>query len=211
MIGQRTYQAIVLGASAGGMKVVKELVTALPEDFSLPLIIVQHIADTSNSEWPVLLNGYSKVRVKEADEKELIEPGTVYMAPPNYHLLVEPDHTFTLTVDVRVNYARPSIDVLFETAAEAYKETLIGIVCTGANFDGAKGLAHIKELGGLTIVQDPQSAESAAMPQAAIQATDPHAILDFNGIVKLVTSLNHIGENNTGNKGATSQKQLGNG
>lgn len=189
MIGQHTYQAIVLGASAGGMHVVKALVTALPKDFSLPLLIVQHIADTSDSVWPELLNEHSKVRVKEADEKEPVEPGTVYLAPPNYHLLVESDHTLTLTVDERVNYARPAIDVLFETAADAYREQLIGIVCTGANFDGAKGLQRIKELGGLAIVQDPETAEVPTMPQAAIQATVPDYVLPPEGIIKLLLDI----------------------
>ncbi|MBI1288632.1 MAG: chemotaxis protein CheB [Flavobacteriales bacterium] len=191
MNGQVTYQAIVLGASAGGMAVVKNLVTSLPKDFSMALLIVQHIGDTSDGIWAQLLNDKSQVFVKEADEKESVKEGTVYLAPANYHLLVEPDHTLTLTVDERVNYARPSIDVLFETAAEAYGKHLIGIVCTGGNFDGAKGLAYIKEKGGLTIVQDPETAETPAMPKAALQATEVDHVLNMQDITELLLQIDH--------------------
>ncbi|MEZ4722414.1 MAG: chemotaxis protein CheB [Flavobacteriales bacterium] len=184
-----TYEAVVLGASAGGMQLVKNLVTSLPNDFGLPLIIVQHVGDNSDNVWPNLLNECSQVLVKEADEKEPIQRGTVYLAPPNYHLLIEPDHSFTLTIDERVNYARPAIDVLFETAAEAYREKLIGIVCTGGNFDGAKGLLRIKELGGMTIAQDPETAEASAMPKAAIQTAHPDYVLSLDGIKKLLLEI----------------------
>lgn len=187
----QTYQAIVLGASAGGMKVIRDLVMALPKDFSMPLLIVQHIGGTSDGVWAQLLNDKSKVYVKEADEKEVVEAGTVYLAPSNYHLLVEPDHTLTLTVEERVNYARPSIDVLFETAAEAYGEKLIGIVCTGANFDGAKGLQYIKEKGGLTIVQDPETAEIPTMPKAALAATEVDHVLGLDNIIELLLKIHH--------------------
>ncbi|MBP9151338.1 MAG: chemotaxis protein CheB [Flavobacteriales bacterium] len=191
MNGREKYEAIVLGASAGGMKVTRDLVTALPKDFSMPIIIVQHIGGTSDGVWAELLNDKSAVHVKEADEKEKLTPGAVYLAPANYHLLVEPDHTLTLTVDERVNYARPSIDVLFETAAEAYGDKLIGVVCTGANFDGAKGLAYIKEKGGLTIVQDPETAESPPMPKAAIEATTPDHVLSMENIIEFLLKIHH--------------------
>lgn len=107
--------------------------------------------------------------MKEADEKEEIENGVVYFAPPNYHLLIERDHTFSLSADRRVNFARPSVDVLFESAANAYGSELIGVILTGANNDGARGLKKIKDMGGLTIVQDPASAEARYMPEAAIE------------------------------------------
>ena len=182
--------AVVIGASAGGVSVLKQLVTSLPADFSLSTIVVQHIADTSDSSWTELLDRQSKVRVKEADEKEKIRPGTVYFAPANYHLLVERDRTFTLTIDQPVNYARPSIDVLFETAAEAYQSRLIGIVCTGSNFDGAKGLLYIKQRGGLTMVQDPETAEVPMMPKAAIEATQPDHVLPMEGIIHALIRIN---------------------
>ena len=188
------FNAVVMGASAGGMKIVKDMVISLPKDFGLPVIIVQHVADTSDSKWADMLNEISLVHVKEAEEKEPIVPGKVYLAPANYHLLIESDYTFTLTVDDRVNYARPAIDVLFETAAEAYKERLIGVICTGANSDGAKGLLYIKQLGGKTIVQDPSTAEASSMPLAAIGEAAPEHILSPMGILNylLVVHKNQI-------------------
>lgn len=187
--GRQIYKAIVIGASAGGMKVVKSLCTSLPQDFTMGIAIVQHIADNSDNSWARMLDEWCNVKVKEADEKEPIKRGTVYLAPANYHLLVETDRTFTLTVDERVNYARPSIDVLFETAAEAFKEELIGVVFTGANFDGAQGLLSIKENGGLTIVQDPNTAEATPMPKAAIEKTHPDYILAPEDITDFLLKL----------------------
>ena len=186
-----TYEAIVLGASAGGFNVIKQLVAALPKDFFLPIMVVQHVSDTSDGSWAEMLNSQSRLHVKEADEKERVKPGTIYLAPANYHLLVEPDHTLTLTVDERVNYARPSIDVLFETAAEAYRERLIGLIYTGANRDGAAGLAHIKANGGLTVVQDPTTAESPTMPSSAIRAAKPHHVLSPEQIIELLLSIHN--------------------
>lgn len=183
------YNVIVLGASSGGMEVVKSIVTVLPGDFSLPIVIVHHLPDSPNSGWADLLNERSQVKVKEADEKEKIEAGTVYLAPANYHLLVEADLTLTLTIDERVNYARPSIDVLFETAAESCRGELIGIVCTGANGDGAQGLRHIKQNGGLTIVQDPETAEAKSMPLAAIRIANPDFILSPKEILSLLLAI----------------------
>jgi len=186
------YEAIVLGASAGGFNVIKQLTATLPKDFSLPIMVVQHVSDTSDGSWADMLDRESKLRVKEADEKEKIKPGTVYLAPANYHLLVEPDHTLTLTVDERVNYARPSIDVLFETAAEAYRERLIGLVYTGANRDGAAGLAHIKANGGLAVVQDPTTAESPVMPTSAIRAAHPQHVLSPEQIIELLLNIHQL-------------------
>lgn len=173
------------------MKIINDLVTSLPEDFSMPIAIVQHIADSSDGAWANLLNERSKVSVKEADEKEPLSPGFVYIAPANYHLLIEPDYSLSLTVDEKVNYARPSIDVLFETAAAAYGPNLIGIVCTGGNSDGSNGLYEIKENGGLTIVQDPETADVPSMPTAAIKKTDPDYILNPAEIKELLLKL-HI-------------------
>jgi len=186
------YEAIVLGASAGGFNVIKQLTAALPKDFSLPIMVVQHVSDTSDGSWAEMLNRESRLRVKEADEKEEIRPGTVYLAPANYHLLVEPDHTLTLTVDERVNYARPSIDVLFETAAEAYRERLIGLVYTGANRNGAAGLAHIRANGGLAVVQDPTTAESPVMPSFAIGAAKPQHVLSPEKIIELLLNIHQL-------------------
>ena len=183
------YEAIVIGTSSGGMNALKFLFSALPVDFSIPIIIVQHISPRSDNQWIKLLNSNSKLYLKEADEKEKIEHGKVYIAPPNYHLMIERDKTFSLTIDERVNYSRPSIDVLFESAAEAYKNKLIGVILTGSNNDGTKGIKRIKEYGGLTIAQDPETAESAYMPASAIAAIQPDYILALENIIELLIKL----------------------
>lgn len=184
------YEAIVIGVSSGGLNVLKILLPALPADFCFPIIIVQHVGAHSESYWIDLLNGMCKLTVKEADEKEIITKGNVYTAPANYHLLVEKDYTLSLSTQEKVNFARPSIDVLFESAAEAYKDKLIGIILTGSNNDGANGLKKIKEYGGLTIVQDPDTAESSYMPASAIAAISPDYILSIEKMINLLIELN---------------------
>jgi two-component system, chemotaxis family, protein-glutamate methylesterase/glutaminase len=129
------------------------------------------------------------LRVKEANEKEPIQAGVIYLAPPNYHLLIENDRTFSLSIDERVNYARPSIDMLFETAAQVYGPQTVGIILTGANNDGANGLRLIKERGGLAIVQDPRTAESTFMPQAALEATPVDHLLSIPEMGKLLVRI----------------------
>lgn len=186
---RKQYDAIVIGSSAGGLNALKVLFRGLDKLFNIPLIIVQHISADSENYLIQILNDIRKLQVKEADEKEQPMPGMAYLAPPNYHLLLEPDRTFTLTIDERVNYARPSIDVLFETAAEAYKEKLIGIILTGANSDGSKGLRKIKEFGGLAIVQDPETAEVESMPRAAIQATMTDHIIPLDEIAAFLNAI----------------------
>jgi len=183
------YEAIVIGVSSGGLNAMKTMFSFLPENFSIPVIIVQHVSPLSENLWIQLLNKKSLLEIKEADEKEKIETGKVYIAPPNYHLMIERDKTFSLTIDERVNYARPSIDVLFESAADAYLNKLIGVVLTGSNNDGAKGLKRIKESGGLTIVQDPDTAESFYMPASAIAASIPDFILPLEEIIKLLIEI----------------------
>lgn len=183
------YEAIVIGVSSGGMNAMKVMFSILPKDFNTPIIIVQHMSSHSDSQWIKLLNDKSNLYIKEADEKEKIEHGNVYIAPPNYHLLIEKDKTFSLTIDERVNFARPSIDVLFESAAEAYKNKLIGVVLTGSNNDGTKGIKRIQECGGLAIIQDPETAESAYMPRSAIAAIKPDYILSLEGIIKLLIKI----------------------
>jgi two-component system chemotaxis response regulator CheB len=184
------YEAVVIGTSAGGLNAMKVLFSALPASFALPCVVVQHIGARSDGWWIEFLNEKSALQIKEADEKESIEKGTVYVAPPNYHLLVEKDKTFSLTIDERVNYARPSIDLLFESAAYAYTDRLIGILLTGSNHDGAGGLKKIGELGGLTIVQDPATAEWPGMPASAIAAFQPDHILPLEGIASLLMEIN---------------------
>ncbi|MES2566290.1 MAG: chemotaxis protein CheB [Bacteroidota bacterium] len=183
------YEAVVIGVSAGGMKAMKLICSLLPKTFVMPVIMISHIGARSDNEWIGLLNRKSNLIMKEADEKEMIEPGKIYFPTPNYHLVIEKDKSFSLTIDEKVNYARPSIDVLFESAADAYQEKLIGIVLTGSNSDGTLGLKRIKDLGGLTIVQDPQEAEYRSMPESALSVKPEH-VLPLKKIIELLININ---------------------
>ena len=183
------YEAIVIGVSSGGMNVMQVMFSLLPKDFNTPIIIVQHIGARSDNQFIKILNDKSNLPIKEADEKEIIENGKVYIAPSNYHLMIERDKTFSLTVDERINYARPSIDVLFESAAEAYRDKLIGVILTGSSSDGAAGLTKIKEYEGLTIAQDPKTAESAFMPASAIAVVQVDHILSLENIIMLLIKI----------------------
>jgi two-component system chemotaxis response regulator CheB len=185
----KKYKAVVVGVSAGGMAALTKLLSALAGDFPLPVIIVQHLHPHQGDFHLHYFNEKSAVIVKEADEKEKILPGYVYFAPPNYHLLIEEDESFSLSSDAKVNFSRPSVDVLFESAADVYSSGLIGIILTGANNDGAHGLSLIKKNGGLTIVQDPLTAESPFMPQAAIETADADYILSLEEIGDLLIKL----------------------
>lgn len=183
------YEAIVIGVSSGGMNAMKVIFSLLPKNFNTPIIIVQHMGARSDSQFIRLLNNQSNVSIKEADEKEEIENGNVYIAPPNYHLMIERDKTFSLTIEERVNFARPSIDVLFESAADAYKDKLIGVILTGSSSDGTAGLKKIKEYGGLAIAQDPKTAESGYMPASAIVVVQMDFILSLEDITRLLIKL----------------------
>lgn len=182
MSNSSKYQAVVMGASSGGLHALKKLLPAIPADFPCPILIVQHISPASENYLTVILDKISQIPVKEADEKEVLLPGIAYVAPPDYHMLVEADKTLSFSVEDKVSYSRPSIDVLFQTAADAYQEHLVGILLTGANADGSDGMAYIKNKGGFTIVQDPAEAESPFMPKAAIQHHTPDLILSLEGI-----------------------------
>ena len=183
------YEAIVIGVSSGGMNAMKVIFSLLPKNFITPIIILQHMGARPDSQLIKLLNSISNLSIKEADEKEKIEKGNVYIAPPNYHLMIDRDKTFSLSIDDRVNYARPSIDVLFESAADAYKDKLIGVILTGSSSDGTLGLKKIKEYGGLTIAQDPKTAESAYMPASAIAVVQMDYILSLEDIIKLLINI----------------------
>lgn len=182
------YEAVVIGASAGGLQALRQLLPALPALFPIPIAVVQHIGERSDfmSEY---LNQASKITVKEAEDKEPLCSGTAYLAPPRYHLLIEQNRTFSLSVDARVNYSCPSIDVLFESAAHVFGRRLIGMVLTGGNADGAQGLKTIKQHGGLAIVQNPKSATAEAMPRAALAATQADYVADLAGLASLLLQL----------------------
>ena len=159
---------VVIGTSAGGYEAICTLIGKLPADFSVPIAIVQHRAKESVHLAP-LLQDCTALRVVEVEDKQPIEPGTIYIAPPDYHLLVDED-SFALSTEGLVGYSRPSIDVLFESASDAYGDTVVGVVLTGANADGSKGLRRIYDRGGRALVQQPDTAEVDVMPRAALKA-----------------------------------------
>jgi two-component system chemotaxis response regulator CheB len=175
---------VAIGVSAGGMKALATLLAHLPKDYSVPIIIVQHLLEGSESFLVEYLNDMVPIHIQEAIDKEPLRPGCVFLAPPGYHLLVEDGCSLSLSMDPKVNYSRPSIDVLFDSAAFVFQEKCLGIILTGANQDGSAGLRTIKANGGMTIVQCPETAEYPAMPLAAIQ----HVAVDH------IMSLDEIGE-----------------
>ncbi len=174
--------AIVIGASAGGISALKVVLSALSSTFPCPIFIVQHFPRDSKSILPKILAAECKIPVREGTDKMIIEKGCVYIAPPGYHLLVEADFTLALSLDELENWSRPSIDVLFESAAKVYRKNLVGVLLTGANSDGALGLKSIADRGGVTIVQDPDTAESRAMPNSGIQQAKVDYILSVEEI-----------------------------
>lgn len=189
MTATRHVKAVVIGASAGGMEALRIVVGGLTAGFPLPVLIAQHLAPDSDSFLATYLDERTRLTAKEAEDKERILPGVVYVAPPNYHLLVEADASLSLCAGERVNFSRPSIDVLFESAADAFGPELIGVILTGANQDGARGLARVKLLGGVTIVQSPETAKAQTMPRAALDATPADHILDLQDIASLLNLL----------------------
>lgn len=183
------FRAVAIGVSFGGVQALKLLLGRLPADFPLPLLIVQHLSPEAGDGLAELLDELCAIRVKEADEQERIAPGTAYLAPPNYHLLVERDGSLSLAADARVSYARPSVDVLFESAAAAFGSTLIGVILTGANGDGSSGLRTVKQMGGLAIVQDPEDAPAQQMPLAALAATRADHVVPLEAMTALLCRL----------------------
>lgn len=191
MAGKRRppVEAVVIGTSAGGLAALSVLVAGLEATFRLPLLVVQHIPSGVPTQLAEIFQRKTGLHVKEADEKETVRGGTLYFAAPGYHLLVEQDTSLSLSQDDSVHFSRPSIDVLFESAADAWGERVAGILLTGANEDGAAGLEAIHRAGGLTIVQDPDEAEVDSMPRAALQRFAPNYILPLRDIHRLLREL----------------------
>ncbi|HZZ71833.1 MAG TPA: chemotaxis protein CheB [Pirellulales bacterium] len=174
--------AVAIGTSAGGLEALSTILPSLPPEFPLPILVVIHLSPHKDSLMAELLQAKCDLRVKEAEDKEPIVRGTVYFAPPDYHLLVEDDYRLSLSSEEAVNYSRPSVDVLFESAADAYGAGLIGVVLTGANQDGAAGLRKVQAEGGLALVQAPQSAYAPGMPEAALAACPSARVLPLGEI-----------------------------
>jgi two-component system chemotaxis response regulator CheB len=167
-------EAIVIGGSAGGLEALGVILPALPADFALPIAVVLHLPPSKPSYLSDVLGARTRLPVREPDDKEPVLRGHLYVAPPNYHLLIERGREFSLSVDALVHFSRPSIDVLFESAAEAYGSGVIAVLLSGANEDGAQGLAAVRKAGGETIVQAPATCVVATMPEAGLRL-DPAA------------------------------------
>jgi len=182
-------EAVVIGASAGGVQALSALSAALPADLRVPCFVVIHLPRESPSLLPEIFSEHCKRPVGEAQDKEPVQAGTVYIAPPDYHLLLDRGPTLALSTDELVHYSRPSIDVLFESAADVYGKGLLGIILTGWNQDGADGLQAVHRAGGLTIVQNPDTAEAPVMPQAALARTAVDYILNLEEIAALLAAL----------------------
>ncbi|MBI5494783.1 MAG: chemotaxis protein CheB [Deltaproteobacteria bacterium] len=164
-----TPSLVVVGASLGGLNALRAIMGGLPRDFPLPIVVVQHRSRDGDGTLTQFLQGSSALPVCEPDDKEPLSPGRIYMAPADYHLLVESGN-LACSTDAPVNFSRPSIDVLFDSAAEAYGSGVVGVILSGSNADGAAGAARIAHRGGIVIVEDPSFAEAAAMPAAALAA-----------------------------------------
>jgi two-component system chemotaxis response regulator CheB len=182
--------AVVLGASAGAVQALSAILPALPADYPLPILVVVHLPAGRDNTLADLLHAKSRIAVREAEDKEPAKGGVVYFAPADYHLLVEADHSLSLSSDDPVLFSRPSIDVLFESAADAWGPSLAGIVLTGANEDGAAGLKAVLDAGGLVVAEDPAGAYAPAMPAAALAACGGAARrLPLQGITDLLVEL----------------------
>jgi two-component system, chemotaxis family, protein-glutamate methylesterase/glutaminase len=183
-----SFEIVVLGTSSGGLKALQFLLPQLPATFQTPVVIVQHRGSYPDSDLCDFLAGYSRLPLSEPEDKEPIQDGHVYLAPRDYHLLIE-DESFALSTESPIAYARPSIDLLFESAADTYRERVIGMILTGANRDGALGLAKIKSQGGLAVVEDPESATNPEMPRAALESCDVDWVLPLEEMTPLLERL----------------------
>jgi two-component system chemotaxis response regulator CheB len=191
---KRGPELIVIGCSLGGMNALQIILSNLTHDFCVPIAVAQHRHKKSNESLPAYFRRQTDLKVVDAEDKQWIQAGHVYLAPADYHLLIERNGArgeLSLSVDEAVRYSRPSIDVLFESAADAYKDRVVAVVLTGANDDGARGVARIKARGGMVIAQEPETAEAPAMPRAAIEAVQVDRILRLEDIAPFLTEVCH--------------------
>ena len=188
-LANRKVEALVIGASAGGVDALVELLPALPPAFRPATVCILHLPGDRESRLAELFAARLALPVREAVDKAPVEPGTVYFAGSGYHLSIEQDRVFSVSCEPPVHYARPAIDLLMASAADAYGAALAGILLTGANIDGAEGMQRIRQRGGLTIVQDPAGAQASAMPEGAIRLCAPHLVLPLAAIRALLPQL----------------------
>jgi two-component system chemotaxis response regulator CheB len=182
-------RAVVIGASAGGVAALFTVLGDLPIGFAIPIVCVLHLPEDRDSRLAEVMQRKLLRPVLQGRDKERIAPGMIYVAGPGYHLSVERDGRLSLSQEDPVHFSRPAIDFLFESAADAFGRELLGVLLTGANEDGARGLAYIKQSGGRTVVQDPREAQVALMPEAALALHQPDHILSLGGIGQLLATL----------------------
>jgi two-component system chemotaxis response regulator CheB len=185
----RSDRLLVIGGSAGSLDVLLHVLPRVKRPLSLAIIIVLHRKSALQNTLAELLSAKSKHRIKEAEDKEAILPGTIYLAPADYHVLIEQDKTMAMDYSEKVNFSRPSIDVTFETAAEVYRDKLTCLLLSGANNDGTEGLKEVKEAGGQVWIQNPQDAEVAQMPKNALNQIQPDAVLDEDRMADFINCL----------------------
>jgi two-component system chemotaxis response regulator CheB len=180
---------LIIGGSAGSLQVIVAMLTALGKDYPMPVLVVLHRNGVFESSLEELLMIRTAQQIKEVEEKDFLRPGLVYVAPADYHVLLEQDRSFSLDYSERVNYSRPSIDVTFRSAAEVYGPGVIAVLLSGGNADGAEGMAYVKALGGYTIVQDPGTAEVPYMPQQALLRVAVDVVAPTDELPAMVRSL----------------------
>jgi two-component system chemotaxis response regulator CheB len=185
----RSFGAVVIGASAGGIAALTTILPALPATFPVPIVVVLHQHPGGGVDWSEYLDQQTALAVVEVEDKMPLTAGTIHCAPAGYHLLMEQDGSFALSVDEKVNFSRPSIDLLFSSAADAFGPALIGVILTGANGDGAEGLAQIAARGGITVVQSLQTSAWTAMPAAALQAVPQALVVELDAIAATLVTL----------------------
>jgi two-component system chemotaxis response regulator CheB len=180
---------LVIGGSAGSLQVILEFIPFIKQTLSFPILLVLHRKPSPDSTLAELLSFKTRLPVKEAEEKEELLPGNIYIAPAEYHVLIEDDHTITLDASEKINYSRPSIDVSFKSAADVYRGQLVAVLLSGANADGADGLQYVQALGGTTVVQNPATAEVGLMPQLALNQAATNYIFNSNQLAGFINNL----------------------
>ena len=187
-----SIMAVAIGGSAGAVQALSRILPALPAGYPLPVLIVVHVPPDRDNALVPLFQAKCQVEVKEAEDKEPARSGVVYFAPSDYHLLVEADGSLSLSSDELVNYSRPSIDVLFESCADAYGPALAGVILTGANHDGARGLKAVADAGGVAVVEEPSGAYAPTMPAAALAASPVAKVMKLGAIASFLSNLGSI-------------------
>lgn len=186
---KKKWEIIVIGGSAGSFSVVSKILEKVPQNVEIPIVLCLHRLKDKREGFKEALEIKSNIPVKEPCDKDKIEKGIAYLAPSNYHLLIEDKETFALSTTELVQYSRPSIDVLFESAADVYRDSVLGVLLSGANRDGAWGMRIIKRKGGFTIVQDPKEANMPTMPAAALEITSIDLVLGTQGLVDFFSNI----------------------